>query len=297
MKHFILLCLLLCGAAWAAPAPPAAPDNGVSFSLVRTGHTHALAGMVYSGGSFTRKLEINHVAVLVRHGADRFLFDSGLGRKLAEQYDQDMPWWAKPSFKYEPPVTPARDQLDAAGIQVPRIILSHSHWDHASALVDFPEAEVWVTPEERAFDQGRGLGFPGAFPSQVSDPGIRWHVYRLNEQPLWSFSRSLDLFGDGSAVLVPLEGHTPGAVGLLLTVASGTQYLFCGDTVWSAAALKEASPKFLLASLIADDDRAGTQRAIRQLQELMRQHPGLVVVPAHDAPLQDTLGYFPQWVR
>lgn len=297
MKHLVLLCLLLCGAALADAPPVAAPDNGVSFSLVKTGHTHAPAAMVWSGGSFSRKLEVNHVAILVRHQQDVFLFDGGLGRKVAEQYDRDMPWWAKPSFRYEQPVTPARDQLDAAGIQVPRIILSHSHWDHASALVDFPQAEVWVTPQERAFDQGKGLGFPGAFPSQVGDPGIRWHVYQLQDQPLWSFARSLDLYGDGSAVLVPLSGHTPGAVGLLLTVASGRQYLFCGDTVWSAAALQEARPKSLLASLIVDDDRTATQQAIVQLHQLMQQHPGLVVVPAHDAALQDTLGYFPHWVR
>lgn len=289
MKILALLCLLLASGAVSAA--------DVSFSLVKTGHTHAYAGMVYSGGGFSRKLEISHVAVLVRHGQDSFLFDSGLGRKVAGQYAQDMPWWARPAFRYEPPVTPARDQLDAAGIAVSRIILSHSHWDHASALVDFPQAEVWVTPEERAFDQGEGLGFPGAFPSQVGDPAIRWHVYRLDGGPVAGFERSLDLYGDGSAVLLPLSGHTPGAVGLLLTVASGRQYLFCGDTVWSAEALQDARPKSFLASLIADHDRVATQRAIERLQALTRQRPELVVVPAHDAALHQRLGWFPQWVR
>jgi glyoxylase-like metal-dependent hydrolase (beta-lactamase superfamily II) len=288
VKHVLLLCLMLCGAVRA---------DEVSFSLVKTGHTHAPAGLVYAGGGFGRTLTINHVAVLVRHGQDTFLFDGGLGRKVAQQYAADMPWWARPGFQYEQPVMPARDQLDAAGVPVPRIILSHSHWDHASALVDFPQAEVWVTREERAFDQGEGLGFPGAFPSQIGDPGIRWHVYALDGGPVAGFDRSLDLYGDGSAVLLPLPGHTPGAVGLLLTVSSGKQYLFCGDTVWSAEALREAKPKSFLASLIADHDRAGTRRAIRRLRELMRQRPNLVVVPAHDAALQDTLGYFPQWVR
>jgi glyoxylase-like metal-dependent hydrolase (beta-lactamase superfamily II) len=295
MKRLLLCLLLLCGSAWADPPAPE-----VSFALVKTGHTHALAGMVYSGGSFTHKLEINHVAVLVRHGSDLFLFDSGLGRKIGAQYQADMPWWAKPSFYYEPPVTPARDQLDAAGITIPRIILSHSHWDHASALVDFPDAQVWVTPQERAFDQNEGQGFPGAFPSQIGDSKIRWHVYQLEDKPLLGFERSLDLYGDGSAVLVPLSGHTPGAVGLLLTLSSGKQYLFCGDTVWSAAALREARPKSFIASLVVDHDRAATRQAVerlRQLQQLQQQHPRLIVVPAHDAPLQDTLGYFPQWVR
>jgi len=296
-KHLLsglLLVLTLFVGAVRADAP-AASGNGVAFSLIKTGHVHAQAGLVYSGGSLFQKIEINHVAVLVQHPHGSFLFDSGLGRNIEAQYKEDMPWWAKPSFYYEPPVTPARDQLDQAGIAVPRIILSHSHWDHASGLVDFPEAEVWITAEERDWD--RHPGFPRAFPSQVTPASIRWHTYELEDKPYFGFPRSLDLFGDGSAVLVPLPGHTPGAVGLLLTVASGKQYLFCGDTVWSAQALKESRPKSLLASLIADNDREQTQQAIELLHKLMIQHPGLVVVPAHDAALQDTLGYFPQWVR
>jgi glyoxylase-like metal-dependent hydrolase (beta-lactamase superfamily II) len=285
-------CIVLL-AALAASARAQGPE--VAFSLVRTAHVEAQEGLVYSGGKLTQKVGINHVAVLVRHGQDRFLFDTGLGRDIAAQYAQDMPWWARPFFRYERPVTPARDQLDAAGIAVPRIILSHTHWDHASGLVDFPQAEAWVTQAERDFDAHPG--FPGAFPSQVSPATIHWHVYALQDKPAAGFERSLDLYGDGSAVLLPLPGHTPGAVGLLLTLASGKQYLFCGDTVWSAQALKEARPKSWLASLFVDGDRAATLHAVQQLHDLMQQRPDLVVVPAHDAAVQDTLGYFPQWVR
>lgn len=296
MNYRSILVLLFASIGFAAAAADA-PSGSIEFSLVKTDQTRAPEGLVWSGGSLFKTVTINHVAVLVRHPQGTFLFDTGLGEHVAEQYRQDMPWWARPSFKYAEPVTPARPQLDRAGIHVPRIILSHTHWDHASGLVDFPEAEVWVTPEERSFDQREGLGFPGAFPSQIGAPSIRWHVYALEPKPVAGFARSLDLFGDGSAVLVPLPGHTPGAVGLLLTLASGRQYLFCGDTVWSARALKDARPKSYLASVIADNDREQTLQAIRQLRELMRQHPELVVVPAHDAAVQDALGYFPQWVR
>ncbi len=76
-----------------------------------------------------------------------------------------MPWWAKPSFYYEPPVTPARDQLDQAGIAVPRIILQPQPLGpRQRPEVDFPEAEVWITAEERDWD--RHPGFPRASPSQ-----------------------------------------------------------------------------------------------------------------------------------
>lgn len=286
-------CVVSLFAMLAPLAGAQAPE--VAFSLVRTAHVEAQEGLVYSGGELTRKIGINHVAVLVRHGDERFLFDSGLGREIAAQYHADMPWWARPFFHYDEPVRPARDQLDAAGIAPTRIILSHGHWDHASGLVDFPQAQVWVTPEEHAYIAHPG--FPGPFASQVAVPSIHWHEYQLDGKAVAGFERSLDLYGDGSAVLLPLPGHTPGAVGLLLTVTSGRQYLFCGDTVWSAQALKDVRPKSWLASLFVDGDRPTTLRAVQRLHDLVQQNPNLVVVPAHDAAVHDTLGYFPQWVR
>jgi glyoxylase-like metal-dependent hydrolase (beta-lactamase superfamily II) len=292
-KHGLSLVLAL--ASWAAQAQAKA---GVEFAIVKTGKTTTLKGMMVSGGGFTTKVGGNFSAILVKHGQTHFLFDSGLGTKIAQQYQQDMPWWARVFFKYEDPVVPARTQLDQAGIPpVERIFLSHAHWDHASGLSDFPEAVVWAAPEELTVVAHAAPGMGGSWPSQVSLQSIRWQALDFRSQPYKGFDRSIDVFADGSVVLVPMFGHTPGSIGMFVTVDSGKRFFFCGDAVWRADALKDGSPKFWPASLIVDQDREQTQHTIDQMRELVRQDPALVVVPAHDDAVQSALGYFPLWVK
>lgn len=94
---------------------------------------------------------------------------------------------------------------------------------------------------------------PGALlPSQVNVPDVAWKVYDLENRPFASFERRRDVFGDGSVVLVPLSGHTPGSVGLFFTAASGQQYCFCGDVVWKVEAARHVKPKFWLPSRIGE---------------------------------------------
>lgn len=293
-----ILACLMAGPAWAAPAatvPRPADPAPLRFSLVKTAEAHGQEGMVFEGGSLFKPVTINHVAVLVSHPGGNFLFDTGLGRRVDDQFGQEMSWWAKPLLAYGP-VTPARDQLEAAGLPpVGRIIESHGHWDHASGLVDFPEAEVWVTEDEGRFLAQAGP--PVVLRSQIDPPSIRWRIFELEDRPFASYARSLDLYGDGSAVLVPMPGHTPGSVGLFLTVASGRQYFFVGDTVWKVEAVARQAPKFWLAGWLVDHDGRATDEAVRQLHALMEANPALTIVPAHDAEVQDALGYFPKWVE
>jgi glyoxylase-like metal-dependent hydrolase (beta-lactamase superfamily II) len=103
-------------------------------------------------------------------------------------------------------------------------------------------------------------------PSQVEPTTIRWHEFELNGPAYHEFERSYDLYGDGAVVLVSMEGHTPGPIGMFVTTESGRRFLFCGDTVWSAAAIPNARPKTLLARAFADDDPAQTLRQIRPLR-------------------------------
>ena len=271
------------------------------FGIVKTSQSTTREGMVFAGGNLGKKVTINYGAVLVRHRGDAFLFDSGLGLTIDAQYGADMPGWKRPLLWYGP-VDAARTQLERAGIATPqRIILSHGHWDHASGLVDFPGAEVWTTPAERAFlRHGHDCGWlkrGGVMPSQVEPTTIRWHEFEPNGPAYGGFERSYDLYGDGAIVFAAMEGHTPGSIGMFVTVESGRRFLFCGDTVWSASAIPNARPKMLLARALADDDPAQTLRQICRLRDLAGSDSQLTIVPAHDGALQDRLGYFPSFIR
>jgi glyoxylase-like metal-dependent hydrolase (beta-lactamase superfamily II) len=115
--------------------------------------------------------------------------------------------------------------------------------------------------------------------------------------PFNGYPESLDLYQDGKVVLVPMPGHTPGSVGLFVTVDSGTVYFFIGDVAWTVAALQQGKPKFWVAGKLVDGDAQQTQSTLEKVRALMQAEPALVVVPAHDSAVQDGLGYFPAWVK
>lgn len=263
------------------------------FALVKTAEQRVPEAFTLEDGSWRKEVVLNHVAVIVEHPRGTLLFDTGLGLQVDRQFEQEVPWWNKPLLAYGP-VTPARPQLDAAGIRVERILLSHAHWDHASGLVDFPEAQVLAPPAE--IDFTRSASPPTILPGQFAH-GPHWQPLQFQAKPFMGFSESLDLFGDGRVVAVPLPGHTPGSTGLFITLADGRQFLFSGDTSWQLAGFSGPRDKFWLASRLADYDRARTHAQLEKVHALMQQNPALQVIPAHDESVQLPLGYFPQWVE
>ena len=282
-------------AAVASPVPAPAPL--VRLAVVRVASLPVREGMLFSGGRLGETATTNFSAFLVEHGGQRLLLDTGLGARIAQQYAADMPRWARPFFRAPESVDPVRRQLDAAGIgAVPRIVLTHAHWDHASGLEDFPGAEVWAAEAELASVRAARSGIGTAWPSQVGSAALRWRAFAFSGPAFEGFERSEDLFGDGRVVAVPMAGHTPGSVGVFVTVSSGRRFFFVGDVVWTTLALAEGRPKFWPARQLVDADVDATQHTIELIRAARQRDPALVVVPAHDALVQDRLGYFPRWV-
>lgn len=284
------------GQAAAPPAPPAPAVPVVRLAVVRVASLPVREGMLFSGGRFGETATTNFSAFVVEHGTQRLLIDAGLGARIARQYAADMPRWGRPFFRVPEPVDPVRRQLEAAGIgAVSRVLLTHAHWDHASGLEDFPGAEVWAAEAELATVRAARSGIGTAWPSQVSSPALHWRAFAFAGPAFEGFERSEDLFGDGRVVAVPMAGHTPGSVGVFVTVSSGRRFFFVGDVVWTTLALADARPKFWPARQLVDADAEGTQRTIELIRAAQQRDPALVVVPAHDALVQDRLGYFPRW--
>lgn len=284
--------------ALSVTGPGVAAVRHVGLSIIRTSKVTVPEALLFPGGSYSERVDSNFSAFLIKHGSSYLLFDTGLGSKVAEQYQQDMPYWARPFFRYDDPVLTAQQQLSGAGIgPIQHILLSHSHWDHASGIGDFPQASVWVPAEEREVLRHPTTGAGGTWASQISARTIKWKTFAFKPVAYEGFKESFDFFQDGSVVLVPLFGHTPGSVGLFITVDSGQRYFLVGDAVWSARALKKGQPKFFPASLIVDNDAEATQATIDQMQALMARRLDIVVVPAHDGVVQNAITYFPAWAK
>lgn len=287
--------VLLVGWLWATLVWAQVAQVGVS--IVKTARVDVVEALLVPGGSVTQTRPTNFSAFLVRHGQNSMLFDTGLGRGIGAQYQQDMPVWWRPFFRYGDAVLPAVEQLQQAGMPAPqRVVLSHSHWDHASGVSDFPAARIAVAAAELARVRQPSTGPGGTWGSQLGGAGIAWEALAFSDRPFMGYAQSLDVYGDGTVVLVPMPGHTPGSVGLFVTVDSGQRYFLIGDVAWTLEALEQGAAKFWVAGKLVDSDASGTQLALERVRDLARADPSLVVIPAHDGVVQDRLGYFPRWL-
>jgi hypothetical protein len=81
------------------PMPPAAVD--VELFLLETAHAGTLDVLTMAQGSMFSMFDLVHGAILVAHGDDSFLFDTGLGANIDSQFAADMPSWLKPLMAYK----------------------------------------------------------------------------------------------------------------------------------------------------------------------------------------------------
>ena len=278
----------------AVASQAAAVDVDLRFSILPTATTTAPEGVMFEGGSWFRLRTMDHSAVLICHPQGFVLFDTGLGRAIDSQFTE-FPLLTRSSFAYRVLETLAEvvDRDDPCPGRPPRIIPSHLHWDHAGGVEDFPGAEVWIQPEE--LQQARSGGVDQGFlPGEIDSATINWHPFAFDDRPYEQFPRSLDVFDDGSLILVPMAGHTEGSVGLFLTTGS-QRYFFTGDTTWALEGFLRPAHKFFAARSLADLDLTRLEAEIVGVHRLIARDPALIVIPAHDAAAYPADAVYPLW--
>ncbi|MEQ1755866.1 MAG: MBL fold metallo-hydrolase [Micropepsaceae bacterium] len=270
------------------------PDAGLKFSILPTATLTAPEGAMFEGGNWLKQRTMNHSAVLICHPHAFVLFDTGLGRDIDSQFGE-FPFITRMAFGYRK-LTAAADVIAKADPCPGRpliIIPSHLHWDHAGGIEDFPNADVWIQSMELQQARSGGVG-QGFLPGEIDAKTIKWKPFSFSEKPYEQFRRSLDVFGDGSLILVPMIGHTAGSVGLFIT-AGGRRYFLTGDTTWAVEGFTRPAHKFFAARAIADLDLPQMEAEIVGVHRLMARDPDLIVIPAHDAAAYPANATYPYW--
>lgn len=185
-------------------------DDGVLLYAFTCGYI-TLPTSYFIGGE-EGKTKVPACVFLIDHPDGLALFDTGfsdrfVGLEKGLGKIVDMP--------PEHPVADRLRELEVDPAQIKWIINSHLHLDHAGGNHMLPNATVIVQDSEWEFGFS---GEDGAYTTEDFDTG----------QTVKRVIGEHDLFGDGSVILLPTPGHTPGHQSARVRTATGEAVL-AGD--------------------------------------------------------------------
>ena len=237
-------------------------------------------------GVFTPRSRFTPVpipAYLVEHpGAGPVLIDTGLPAAVAHEGAAALGRAAAIAYRVEmEPEWTVVEQLRARGvdpIDVKVIVMTHLHYDHASAVGDFPQATCVVDADE--WRAARSGGFTtGYAPKHFAHP-FDWREIDFDDPRVTSFAtfgRTVDLFGDGAVRLLSTPGHSKGHMSVLLRLESGRELLLTADAAFARRTIDEELVPVLV------DDVHRYRRSLREIRRYVEQTPSAEVICGHDA--------------
>jgi glyoxylase-like metal-dependent hydrolase (beta-lactamase superfamily II) len=261
----------------ARVTPSVNARKGLAACWVETGNTFTGYSFAMTGGS-----------ILVKHPAGDLLIDTGHSSHFEDEV-KDYPFLVRLKLKnlggQLNPEVPLPELLRLVGGDPEKlrwVILSHTHLDHAGGLMDLPRVPVLLTREELefAFDpkvQAKGFVVPA---HARRFPAADTATLKFEARPYEMFDESTDLYGDGSVVVVPLRGHTPGSVGVFVNLDPRRRLFYVGDAVDEERGFEDRVGKALILRDSDNDPRLANQ-IVAKLNQLHTQVPELAIIPAH----------------
>jgi N-acyl homoserine lactone hydrolase len=217
-------------------------------------------------------------AFAIEHPEGVIVVDTGETARVAEP--GYFPRWS-PFFRFavhervEPDeeIGSQLERLDVRPSDVRWVVMTHLHTDHAGGLHHFPDNEIVVSRTETDY----AAGVRGRLRGYVNKPWPEWFDPTLVDLPpveLGPFPASLRLTEAGDVTLVPVPGHTPGQLAVI--VEDGDHSIFlAGDSSYTQAAMLRGA----LDGVGADED------AERLTHERIRAYAAstpTVYLPSHD---------------
>jgi N-acyl homoserine lactone hydrolase len=149
---------------------------------------------------------------LIKHKQGWFLWDTGLPDSVAALPNGLPPANPKTIYWHRAKTLAAQlAELNVAPSDIKKIAVSHTHPDHIGNVELFPQAMLYVQKAEYEW------------PNPDGTPRFK------PEHPVTKVEGDLDVFGDGSIVLLAAPGHTPGHQVLLVKLAKTGNIVLSGD--------------------------------------------------------------------
>ena len=236
-------------------------------------------GLMLPDGAPAARWTVPVPCALVVHPRGRLLFDTGVhcqtitdavGRLGAER--------AQRFGIRSAPGDDVVSQLAGLGVapaEVDVVANSHFHFDHCGGNEFFPHARFLV--QRREADAARAAV---ATPTERYRPSAQDFDHPLRYEPI---DGAHDVFGDGTVVLVPTYGHTPGHQSLMVRAGKDTRLVFTADACYTQANLD----RDLLPLVVWDE--AEMSRSLGALRKL-RDSDGATLFYGHDPAQWTAIG-------
>ena len=170
----------------------------------------------------------------------------------------------------------AREHIDAGDIRT--AVISHLHFDHVGGISHIPQAELLVNEREWAILSEPHPEHEWILREHIEVSGAKWRqiAFEPTDDPLFAeFEGIHDVMGDQSMILLPVPGHTPGSMAMLIRQADWGPILLAGDLTYEAAALE----KDVVPGTGDGDTLLATFAKVRRLRERLGT---LEIAAAHD---------------
>jgi glyoxylase-like metal-dependent hydrolase (beta-lactamase superfamily II) len=215
---------------------------------------------------------------LVVHPRGRLLFDTGLHcetmTNMLGRYGEER---ARRFGIHSQPGDDVVSQLARLSLgpaDVTCVANSHWHFDHCGANASFPDVPILV--QQREMEAARSPEVLAAGRYRPSPPDYD-HPLRYQ-----AVDGEHDVFGDGSAVLIPTYGHTPGHQSLLLRPDRATRIVLTADACYT----RENMDREILPTVVWDEPEMA--HSLRRLRDL-RDRQGATTLYGHDPEQWQTL--------
>jgi N-acyl homoserine lactone hydrolase len=285
MKSIVTLAFaaLLAACAATPPAPPAAAVPAVErMYVIECGENHVKDLSRWTPGENVGKPWVfGDYCYLIKHKNGWMLWDTGNPDRLAELPDGQLNPQGTITAFMKKRLADSLREIGVAPADIRFFAMSHSHGDHSGNAGLFTSSSILMQQDEF-------IAVFGPTPEKFGFSAANFEKIRNARYVL--LHGEFDPFGDGSVLIKPTPGHTPGHQSLLVQLPKTGPVLLTGDLVH----LKYSWDHDIVPGF--NFDVAKSHESIAAMKELVAK-TGAKVWVNHDKELHASIPKAPAYVE
>jgi glyoxylase-like metal-dependent hydrolase (beta-lactamase superfamily II) len=258
--------------------------SGVADRLYRIDCGHSLANdeSVWTPGeNIGKSIEFSSTCYLIRHGGSSLMWDTGVPEATI---GDPKGWSTLPKlivYHLDRTITSQLAEIGLKTGDIDYVAISHTHGDHIGNVKLFPDATVLLQRSEYDWINSGALTDPNLNQLVILARQLMGHPKNLK-----LIDGDLDVFGDGSVILISTPGHTPGSQSLMVHLANSGYIVLSGDVVH----LEENFEKNIVPAL--NVDKAQSLASMQRVRDIMQNYNAKLFIN-HDKAQADRLKLLP----